>query len=253
MDKIKHSMKPLILIITVVSLISGPGLLAQESVREVKPFSRIIASPHINVILEKGESESVRLVSNNIDPTKINIEVKGKTLHLYLDKARVTDKLERYDRNSKRSLYEGATVTAYVTYRDLERLEVRGAQEVTCLSPIHSDKKFKLKAYGENEINLVSLQTDYFKTVLYGENKLKIKGGKADYQRYKLYGENRVETSRMKSYSTSATSFGDSDVRVQSDDEVRVTAFGETRVSYTGDAYVSKGVIIGNTDISRKN
>jgi hypothetical protein len=246
-------MKPFTWIIAVISLLSSPGLLAQESSREVRHFTRIVASPRINVILEEGANESVRIVSNNIDRSKINIEVKGKTLHLYLDQARVTDKLKRHGHNSKRSVYEGATITAYVTFRELERLEVRGAQEVTCHSPINSPRKFKLKAYGENEINLVSLQTDYFKTVLYGENKLKIKGGKSDYQRYKMYGENRVDATRMRSYSTSATSFGDSDVRVQSDDEVRVTAFGEARVSYIGDAYISRGLIIGNTDISRKN
>lgn len=226
---------------------------AQESVRKVRPFSRIIASPHINVILEEGESETVRLLCNDISEDRVNVEVRGKTLRLYLDDARVTDKLERHGRHSKRSVYQDVSVTAYVTYRTLERLEVRGAQEVTCHSPIRSEKKFKLKAYGENEINLVSLRTDYFKTVLYGQNRLKIKGGKADYQKYKLYGENRIDASRMKSYSASAMSFGESDVKIYSQDEVRVTAFGETRVSFSGDAYLSKGLIFGKTDINRVN
>jgi hypothetical protein len=231
-------MKPYTIILAImVCSLAMTNASAQESVRKVRPFSRIIASPHINVILEEGESETVRLLCNDISEDRVNVEVRGKTLRLYLDDARVTDKLERHGRHSKRSVYQDVSVTAYVTYRTLERLEVRGAQEVTCHSPIRSEKKFKLKAYGENEINLVSLRTDYFKTVLYGQNRLKIKGGKADYQKYKLYGENRIDASRMKSYSASAMSFGESDVKIYSQDEVRVTAFGETRVSFSGDAY----------------
>lgn len=243
---------PIILAIMVFTLTVTTAR-AQDSVRKVRPFTRIIASPHIHIILEEGETETVRLVYNNINEDRVNVEVKGRTLRLYLDDARVTDKLERRGRHSKRSVYEDASVTAYITYRKLEHLEVRGAQEVTCHSPIRSDKKFKLKAYGENEISLVSLRTDYFKTVLYGQNRLKIKGGKADYQKYKLYGENRIDASRMKSYSASAMSFGESDVKIHSQDEVRVTAFGETRVSFSGDAYLSKGLIFGKTDINRVN
>jgi hypothetical protein len=237
----------------VIALLGVLESAAQELTREVPHFSRIVASPHINLILEEGQQEQVRLVYNNISEHQINIEVRGKTLRIFLDDAKVTDKLERYDYRSKRSVYEGANITAYVTYRQLERLEVRGAQEVTCHSPIHSGRKFKLKAYGENEINLASLRTDYFKSVLYGENRLKIKGGKADYQKYKLYGDNKIDATRMKSYSAAATSFGESDVRIYSQDEVRVTAFGETRVSYSGDAYLSKGLIFGKTDINRIN
>ena len=226
---------------------------AQEMVKKVRPFSRIIASPHINVILEEGETETVKIVYHNVSEDRINVEVQGKTLRLYLDDARVTDKLEGRGRHSKRSTYHDVSITAYITYRTLQHLEVRGAQEVTCHSPIRSDKKFKLKAYGENEINLVSLRTDYLKTVLYGENRLKIKGGRADYQKYKLYGDNRIDASKMKSYSASAMSFGESDVRIYSQDELRVTAFGETRVSFSGDANLSRGLIFGKTDINRVN
>jgi hypothetical protein len=226
---------------------------AQESTKQVNHFSRVIVSPHINLILEEGETESVRLVYNDFDPSKINVEVRGKTLRIFLDDARITDKLEKINRRSRRSAYEGVYVTAYVSYKTLEHLEVRGSQEVSCFSPIHAEKKFKLKAYGENEISLAYLRTGYLKTVLYGENKLKIKGGKSDFQKYKLYGENRIDATRMKSYSSSTTSFGDSDVRISSQDEVRITGFGETKVSYSGDPYLSKGLIFGRMDITKRN
>ena len=45
---------------------------AQETVRKVRPFSRIIASPYINIILEEGESETVRLLANNVSDRLAN-------------------------------------------------------------------------------------------------------------------------------------------------------------------------------------
>ena len=80
---------------------------------------------------------------------------------------------------------------------------------------------------------------------------MKIKGGNSDYQKYRLYGENKVDAWRMKSYSSSTTTFGESDVRLYSQDEVRLTSFGETRISYAGNASLSKGLIFGKTDIVR--
>ncbi len=224
---------------------------ANEINRTVKPFSRIIASPHINLVLVQGETESVRLHYEGVEENQINIEVNGKTLRLYLDEAKVTDKMERVSPHYKRNVYSGVSVTAYVTYRTLDRLEVRGAQEVICDSPIEGNRKFKLKAFGENRINLHSINTDYFKTVLYGENRLEVLGGKCDFQKYKLYGENRIDATNMKSYSTTTTSFGDSDVRINSQDEFHITSFGELRVSYVGDALISKGIMIGRSDINK--
>jgi hypothetical protein len=234
-------------------IVSAAASNAQELSRDVRPFSRIIASPHIHLILTEGEKESVRVVHGDLNPERINIEVRGKTLRLFLDDAKVVDKIETVNRRFRRSVYEGVSVTAYITYKNLDHLEVRGTSEVTCDSPIHSERKFKLKAYGENEIIFASLSTPYFKSVMYGENKLKIKGGKSEYQKYKLYGENGIDATRMKSYAAYAISFGESDVRIFSQDEVRLTSFGESHISFMGDAYLSKGIIVGRLDINRIN
>jgi hypothetical protein len=61
---------------------------AQEIQKELKPFTKIVASPRINVILTKGEKENIRLAYKDVSEDKINIEVRGKTLHIYLDDAK---------------------------------------------------------------------------------------------------------------------------------------------------------------------
>jgi hypothetical protein len=234
-------------------LLLAPDCAAINDSKVLSPFRRVVVSSHINLVLQQGETEGIRFELENVSPDDINVEVRGKTLHIFLDDARTLDKMRRRNGRNYESAYKDVAITAYVTYTRLDKIEVRGSQHVTCLSPIDTDKKFKLKAYGENTIELSSVRTDYLKTVLYGENKVTIGGGRTTYQRYKLYGENKIDASKVKTHAASATAFGQSDLKVFTHDELHVTAFGETRVAYGGDAFLSKGIIIGKTDIYRAN
>ena len=241
------------LILTVALLVLAVQLsAAQEIARDLKAFRKIVVSPKVNLILEKGDKEGIRLVYENVSPDKINIEVQGHTLRVYLDDAKVTERTERINDFEKRSVYHNAVITAYVTYKELEHLEIRGNQELTCNGPIRAER-FTLKAYGENEIQLASVKTDYMKTSLYGENDLKINGGKAEYQKYKLFGENKIDTEDLKSYSATMNTYGESRIKLSTQDQLRVNAFGESQISYNGDASVNKGLIFGHTRISKLN
>lgn len=239
-------------LLSVALVIAAQFSIAQEINRELKSFSKIVVSPKVNLILEKGDQESIRLVYSNVSPDKINISVKGNTLRVYLDDAKVTEKTERIHPNERRSIYKDANITAYVTYTELEHLEIRGNQELTCNGPIRSEK-FTLKAYGENEIRLASVKANYLKTSLYGENDLKIKGGKAEFQKYKLFGENRIDTQDLKSYSATTNSYGESRIKLSTQDQLRINAFGESQISYNGDASINRGLIFGHTQINKLN
>lgn len=223
---------------------------AQEIQKDLKHFTRIIASPRINLILNKGENESVRLIYQDIHEDKINIEVSGRTLRIFLDDARKVEKMKPHERphGPRESLYEGASITAYVTYRDLEMLEVRGNQELTCHDGIESEE-FILRAYGENEITLSSLKTEYFKAKMYGENDLRIKKGKVMEQKYMLYGENKIDTRDVKSDYIVTSIFGEGSLKVNSTEEVRVDAFGEPMIYVDGGAHVNRRLMFGRATI----
>ncbi len=239
-----------ILSVIVLITLAIPASIGQEISRDLKSFSRIIVSPKINLILEQGESEKIRLTHSNVDSDKINIKVQGNTLRIYLDEAKVTEKMYRTSGNQKRSIYHNAAVTAYVTYKELEHLEIRGNQELTCNGPLTAER-FTLKAYGENDINLASLKTEYLRTSLFGDNDLNIKTGKAEYQKYKLFGENKIDTQDLKSFSATTTIFGESRIKLNTQDNLKVNAFGESQVSYNGNASVNKGLIFGKAQITK--
>ena len=245
-------MKNLIKSLFLLSVMGLTGLTqAQELTRNLDSFNKIIVSPKINLVLLKGEKESIRIIYANVSVDKINIDVTNNRLRIYLDEARIVEKhrkthSENYSSNM--SIYHDAVITAYVTYRELEVLDVRGEEEVTCDGAIDAEK-FKLKAYGEAEITLASLHTKKFKAVLYGENKLKIKNGKTGHQRYRLYGENKIDTHSLSSETVSTTIYGVGRLSVNASDEVRINAFGEPRVSVSGNSHISRGIIIGRADI----
>jgi len=239
--------------ITVVMLgISFLSSVAQEEIiRKVPGFHKISVSPKINLVLEKGEKESVRIVYSNVAVSKINVEVINDKLRIYLDNARIVDKRERNylnDHHSNVSIYHDAVVTAYVTYRNLNELEMRGEEKLTCNGEIEADK-FKLVVYGEAEVNLASLNAHKFKASLYGENTIKIKSGESEHQVYRLFGENKIDTRGLESTTAVARVYGEGRLKLHASEEVRINAFGEPDIDISGNPHISRGIIIGKSRI----
>lgn len=221
----------------------------QEIQKDLKHFTRVVASPRVNVILEKGDRESIRLVYHNVAEHKINIDVSGRTLRIFLDKARKVERMKPEDADGYRqSMYAHVDVTAYITYKEIDMLEIRGDQELTCKDAIESDE-FTLRAYGENEIRIASLKTDFFKAKLYGENNLHIGNGRTLEQKYLLYGENRIDTKGMRSDYIITSIFGEGSLRINSAEEVRIDAFGEPRIYVDGGAHINRRLVIGKAAI----
>ena len=240
--------------ITLIFLVTCLTLLAsgQEIEKSVRHFRRVVASPRVNVILKKGAQESVRLAYRNVGPEKINITVTGKTLRIYLEDAKKVEKTRPQNSRNRqeKSLYEEAWVTAYVTYKELEMVEIRGNQELFCEDHIESDA-FTLRAYGENDIRMSSLKTSFFKAKLYGENSLRINNGRTLEQKYVSHGENRVDTQGMRSDYIITTIFGEGYLKINSAEEVRIDAFGEPEIYIDGGAHINRRLVIGKVHIQR--
>lgn len=222
-----------------------------QNITKVEAFDKVIVSPHIEVILVEGNQESVKIENAKVSDDKINIEVEGKTLRLYLDGAKTVTKSERRDGDRwKKSIYNGTQARATITYKRLKTLSVRGEEIVQCKSPIEQ-KDLKLTIYGESKVYFDSLTTENLTVAIYGESYLEIKGGDVRRQVYRAYGESEVNTLEMENTDTKITAYGESNFRVNVSERLKVTCYGETTVNYKGNADVDKGIVIGEAEIRK--
>src|SRR5688500_16533015 len=71
------------LIAIVLAICTASMTFGQEIHQQLKHFTRVVASPRVNVILNHGEQEAIRVVYHDVSKDKINIEQTGRTLRIY--------------------------------------------------------------------------------------------------------------------------------------------------------------------------
>lgn len=238
-------------VITFTLLLSSVAL-AQE-VRAVAPFSKVIISPHIQVTLVEGEEESVSIESNTEDEEKLNIEVNGKTLRIYLDDAKETTKTQIELKNGiefKGPVYKGTIVTATITYKTLNDISVRGEERLVCESLLKGEN-FRLKIYGASQVYLNEVDLKRFHTTIYGESTLEIKSGAIQQQKYTSYGVSDVDALAIANEDTRIIAYGEAELKINASKRIKITAYGAASLKYKGDAEIVKGVNIGETRIKK--
>ncbi len=224
-----------------------------QTTTTVKSFDKVIVSPHIQVTFVEGNEESVTVESNAVSNDKLNIEVKDKTLRIYLDGAKeITKNQKVYDNGYKerRSIYNGTIVKATVTYKTLRTLSVRGEETIVCSSNL-TGKKFNLKIYGESHVVLNEVNLGELRTTIYGESYLDIKSGTITNQRYTTYGEGKINTLRINNNSARIIAYGESDFSLNVSDAIKITAYGEAKLQYTGNPVITKGLHFGEMHIDK--
>lgn len=225
---------------------------AQTKVIEVETFDKIIISPHIEVVFKEGEKESVLIESISLPIEKLNIGVKNKTLHLYLDGAKIaSDKKKEYKNGNecKTSVYKGTIVKAVVSYKKINSIDLRGEEVFVFESKINAEK-LDLKIYGESQIYMNELDLQDLQVAMFGESELEIKQGKVENQKIVMYGESKVNAMNVDNAETKITAYGEGDFQLNVSGKLKITAYGEASVSYYGNPILHKGIILGEAQIT---
>ncbi len=233
-----------------IVLLTMSAATAQKTVT-VESFEKVIISPHIEVNFVAGDTESVVVESCSVSDDKLNIEVDGKTLRVYLDGAKNIPKNKKVyvdGHKMKKSLYEGTIVTATVNYKFINDLSLRGEEQINFQSEFDQDE-LALTIYGESEVSFESLKLEKLKTVIYGESLLEIKSGSVGQQKITAYGESRINMQAMDNSKTKLTAYGESEFLLNTSDQIRITAYGEATVGYRGNPDVKTGLTIGDVKI----
>lgn len=239
-------------IILTISLVITAGTFAQTTTA-VKPFDKIIVSPHIQATYVEGSEESVTVQSSTVDTGKIHIEVNNKTLRVYLEGAKDIEKNEKdYSNGYKEthSIYNGTVLTVLITYKTLHELSLRGDEKHLCQSTLTGDH-FTLKVYGESDVTINDIKVNELSVATYGECKLTFLSGSVSSQKYTAYGEGKINSLAVSGKSSTITAYGEADFTLNVSDEIKMTAFGETRLHYKGDSVLRKVLQIGKAHIER--
>lgn len=242
------------LIIPVLTLFISTAF-AQQKTFTVDSFDEVIISPHIEVSFIQADQESVVIDNMDVGADKLNVEVKGNTLHIYLEDAKVftkSEKIKRDEYKSRQSIYDGTQVTARVFYKELNLLSLRGDETHKVESPLKGDK-LSLKIYGESRVYLTEVDHDEFHATIYGEAYLEVKQGRAGRQKIVSYGESEVNTLGVYNNTAKITAYGEGNIKLNVRDELKITAYGEASIEYKGSPMVSHGIVLGEASIHQIN
>ena len=249
----KNTYSKLMLLATMIICLNS--VIAQEKTFTVNDFDGVIISPHVEVIFIQAEEESVVIENIDVSMDKLNVEVKGKTLHIYLDDAKVYTKSEKVkydDYKSKHAIYDGTVVSAKVYYKDLELISLRGEETHKVESPLTGDK-LSLKIYGESDVFISEVDLKEFHATIYGEAYLEVKEGNAQRQRLISYGDSEINTLGMDNNSAKVTAYGEGRIKLNVSDDLKITAYGEASIHYKGSPMINHGLIIGEARIHQIN
>ena len=216
-------------------------------------FNKVLVGPHIELILEEGDHETVTLSNLKIDDRKVNVKVSGNTLVIYLDDARITTKHRKtYEEGYKKKvpIYKGTMVTATISYKYLTKLSLRGEEYHLAKSTLDADK-IKVKMYGTGELHINSIQSESLKVKLYGNNLIRIVDGKIRKQKYKSYGENVIDSENLECQIAKTTNFGESKIKLHASEKIKFSSLGESRIRYSGVTWIKKGIVLGKNEIYR--
>lgn len=244
------------LVVLIAIMVMGlQNSIAQQKTFTPGSFDEVIISPHIEVIFEKADQESVVIEDIDVSMDKLNIEVKGKTLHIYLDDAKVYTKSEKVkydDYKGKHAIYDGTIVSAKVYYTNLEEISLRG-EETHKVDSVLDGEELTLKIYGESDVYLSEIEVEEFFATIYGEAYLEVKSGTATRQKITSYGEGEINTFGVQNTRAKVVAYGEGRVKLNVTDELKVTAYGEAKIHYKGSPMLNKGLVLGEATIHQIN
>lgn len=250
MKSIFKSSTQIISIFTIAFVLSGNLAIAQSKTFAVKTFDKVIISPHIEVVFKTGDKEEVVIEMLSESIVEMNVEVKNKTLQVYLDDAKtITEKdKEKSTKNRTYDAYNGTVARATIYYKKVKSFSLRGEERMTFEDAIISDK-ITFTIYGESQVTMKDVTLKDLKVTIYGESYLNIEKGSITNQRIIGYGGSTVDFSQVNNKDTKITAYGDGSYQCNVSDRLKITSYGEPTITYKGSAKVESGLSFGKVEI----
>jgi hypothetical protein len=210
--------------------IKGEGELVSQT-RQATGFKGINVSGGFAVEIIQGNQESVRLEAQQNLLDNIRTEVKNGVLHIYNEGSISTNK----------------GMKAYITVRELNKVDISGGVKVTGKSTFKSNT-FDLDMSGGSKVTL-ALNTKKLRADMSGASKVEL-SGQADELVMSMSGSSSVMAAELQANNVRVEASGASKVRVFAKESLYVNASGASKVEYNGNPSV-KSDVSGASKISK--
>jgi hypothetical protein len=112
-------------LLTALAVVSTTCFSQKSEIRNIETFDKITAFGSIEIFLEKGNKESIRLESESVDLSEVKVKMDGKTLKLSTAEMLFSSRRE---------------VKVTLTYRELRGITLRAGASLYDTSVISGDK-----------------------------------------------------------------------------------------------------------------
>jgi len=190
----------------------------QVETRNLSSFDEVGVSGNLDVYLERGNNESVRIEVRGIDPSEIRTEVRDGKLKIYR-KSRI-----RWGGNVKGKIY--------VTYRNLRGLQSSGSSDIYGYDPINAEQ-FKIGCSGSGNITLDDLNANELTVHVSGSSDIRL-AGNVDSQELHISGSGDYDAFDLECRETTISISGSGNAEVVAHQSLKVSVSGSGDVRYIG-------------------
>jgi hypothetical protein len=236
-------MKKFLLVLAVVFNLSAFSQTVHDAnaeVRNVSGFKGVSVSSAIDLYISQGSTDAVAVSASDTKVRdKIITEIKDGILHIYVDNKLFDWKNFSGDKKMK----------AYVTIREINRLQASGASDVKVSGTLKTDN-LKLHLSGasdfEGAVEAKSIQVEGS-----GASDIKISGS-ADQANIEMSGASDFKGYDFKVDYCKVEISGAGDMQITVNKELDAQASGASSIKYKGEAMVKRSSTSGAASIKKK-
>ncbi len=218
------------------SVVSFAAYAQNSETRNLKSFNEVHIGGAFEVVLAKGDNESVKIESSTLDLDKIETEVEGNSLKVRLQKGTY--------RNT-------GNITMYITFKELKAIHSSGSSSVVCNSPIQADE-FQLHTSGSGNVKLASLTANALDIHNSGSSNVDL-AGSAKRQNINISGSSKINAFDLKCEESKVSISGSGDVNISVSQNLEARVSGSGDIRYKGDPNIRDVRVSGSGNIRKVN
>ncbi|MBN1950335.1 MAG: DUF2807 domain-containing protein [Bacteroidales bacterium] len=224
------------LLVFVSIIISGCSVTAQDRItdeRKLSGFDKIAMSLPCDLEIQQGEVEGVIIEGAAKDIEKVEMKVKGGTLHIG-KKEGESGRLE--------------DLKFIVKVKELHSVAVAGSSDVEFSTPLKTDD-LGLKLAGSCDLNCGKLTADNLKIELSGSGDVRIGGEVTSELDIRMAGSGDIRLEELKAKNAKISIAGSGDIRLWITDFLDAQIAGSGDVQYKGNPRI-KSRVSGSGDFN---